>query len=568
MCTTTSAPSVPEVATPADGGGHHVYVSLPQCTDGGDVEGGHCRPVVHQVKCRGGDDDGGGGGRGGGVVMPAAGETVREAAALCRLACPIALTALMLYSRSALSMLFLGSLGDLPLAAGSLAVAFANITGYSVLSGLSLGMDPLCSQAFGARQPRLLGLTLYRSVLFLLCCSLPLSALWLNMAKILLFLGQDRDITAMAQDYLLFSLPDLFSFSLIHPLRVYLRSQGITQPLAVAAAAAVVFHVPANYVLVGRLRLGAPGVAAAASASNFVLLAVLLAYVARRDEALREAGGPTAEWLAGWGPLARLAAPSCVSVCLEWWWYEVMILLCGLLPEPRPAVASMGVLMQTTALVYVFPSSLGFGVSTRVGNELGANRPGRARAAAHVAVAGAAAMGLAAMAFATGMRHAWGRLFTADADILRLTAAALPVVGLCELGNCPQTVGCGVLRGTARPARAAHVNLGAFYLVGMPVAVVLAFGLGVGFVGLWVGLLAAQVCCAGLMLCVVGSTDWEAQARRAQALTSSAAVSGKADAAEGGGRWPEKGEHQEWEKRRHVALISSEEADPETAEVL
>uniref|UniRef100_A0A0E0AAW5 Protein DETOXIFICATION n=1 Tax=Oryza glumipatula TaxID=40148 RepID=A0A0E0AAW5_9ORYZ len=515
MCTTTSAPSVPEVATPADGGGYHVYVSLPQCTDGGDVEGGHCRPVVHQVKCRGGDDDGGGGGRGGGVVMPAAGETVREAAALCRLACPIALTALMLYSRSALSMLFLGSLGDLPLAAGSLAVAFANITGYSVLSGLSLGMDPLCSQAFGARQPRLLGLTLYRSVLFLLCCSLPLSALWLNMAKILLFLGQDRDITAMAQDYLLFSLPDLFSFSLIHPLRVYLRSQGITQPLAVAAAAAVVFHVPANYVLVGRLRLGAPGVAAAASASNFVLLAVLLAYVARRDEALREAGGPTAEWLAGWGPLARLAAPSCVSVCLEWWWYEVMILLCGLLPEPRPAVASMGVLMQTTALVYVFPSSLGFGVSTRVGNELGANRPGRARAAPHMA-----------------------------------------------------TVGCGVLRGTARPARAAHVNLGAFYLVGMPVAVVLAFGLGVGFVGLWVGLLAAQVCCAGLMLCVVGSTDWEAQARRAQALTSSAAVSGKADAAEGGGRWPEKGEHQEGEKRRHVALISSEEADPETAEVL
>uniref|UniRef100_A0A0E0E2U9 Protein DETOXIFICATION n=1 Tax=Oryza meridionalis TaxID=40149 RepID=A0A0E0E2U9_9ORYZ len=567
MCTTTSAPSVPEVAAPSDGGGHHVYVSLPQCTDGGDMEGGHCRPVIHQVKCRGGDDDGGGGGGGGGVVMPAAGETVREAAALCRLACPIALTALMLYSRSALSMLFLGSLGDLPLAAGSLAVAFANITGYSVLSGLSLGMDPLCSQAFGARQPRLLGLTLYRSVLFLLCCSLPLSALWLNMAKILLFLGQDRDITAMAQDYLLFSLPDLFSFSLIHPLRVYLRSQGITQPLAVAAAAAVVFHVPANYVLVGRLRLGAPGVAAAASASNLVLLAVLLAYVARRDAALREAGGPTAEWLAGWGPLARLAAPSCVSVCLEWWWYEVMILLCGLLPEPRPAVASMGVLMQTTALVYVFPSSLGFGVSTRVGNELGANRPGRARAAAHVAVAGAAAMGLAAMAFAAGMRHAWGRLFTADADILRLTAAALPVVGLCELGNCPQTVGCGVLRGTARPARAAHVNLGAFYLVGMPVAVVLAFGLGVGFVGLWVGLLAAQVCCAGLMLCVVGSTDWEAQARRAQALTSSAAASGKANAAEGGGRWPEKGE-QEGEKRRHVALISSEEADPETAEVL
>ncbi|CAM0910309.1 unnamed protein product [Alopecurus aequalis] len=578
MCTTIPAPSPPAVAVPGSKGGHHVYVTLAQCADvhltGGDAVDAHCS----QLKCHEGGST---------AVLPpvTGGETAREAAALCRLACPIAVTALLLYSRTALSMLFLGSLGDLPLAAGSLAVAFANITGYSVLSGLSLGMDPLCSQAFGANQTRLLGLTLYRAVMFLLCCSLPISVLWLNMSKILLFLGQDREITEFAQQYLLFSLPDLFTFSLIHPLRVYLRSQGITQPLTAAAGAAVLFHVLANSVLVGRLGLGARGVAAAASASNFVLLGVLLVYISRRDMPLREAWGPTAEWLHGWGPLARLAAPSCVSVCLEWWWYEVMILLCGLLPEPRPALASMGVLMQTTALVYVFPSSLGLGVSTRVGNELGANRPGRARAAAHVAVVGAAAMGLAAMSFAAGMRNTWGRIFTADADILRLTAAALPVVGLCELGNCPQTVGCGVLRGSARPSRAAHVNLGAFYLVGMPVAVLLAFGLGVGFVGLWVGLLAAQVCCAALMLCVVGSTDWEAQARRAQALTSSSSLNlempdsekgrghASAAAAAGGARRPEKGEHQAEpedaaDRRRYEPLISNVEAEPGSMQVL
>ncbi|XP_066372407.1 protein DETOXIFICATION 52-like [Miscanthus floridulus] len=545
---TTPVPSPPPVALVGVKGGHHVYVTVPQLPEGdAAVHGGR------QLKCSA-------------VPLPTAGETFRETVALCRLAFPIAFTALLLYSRTALSMLFLGSIGDLPLAAGSLAIGFANITGYSVLSGLSLGMDPLCTQAFGANQPRLLGLTLYRSVLFLLCCSLPLSALWLNMSKILVFLGQDMEITALAQEYILFSLPDLFSFSVIHPLRVYLRSQGITWPLAAAAGAAVLFHAPTNYVLVGRLGLGAPGVAAAASASNLVLLVVLLACVlGRRDSALRAAGPPTAECLAGWGPLARLAAPSCVSVCLEWWWYEVMILLCGLLPNPKPAVASMGVLMQTTALVYVFPSSLGFGVSTRVGNELGANRPGRARAAAHVAVAGAAGMGLAAMSFAAGVRHAWGRMFTSDADILRLTAAALPVVGLCELGNCPQTVGCGVLRGSARPMRAAHVNLGAFYLVGMPVAVLLAFGLGVGFVGLWMGLLAAQVYCAGLMLFVVGSTDWEAQARRAQELTSGAegevekpAAHTSATAVGEGGR-PEKGEQEGVERScyDHEPLISN-----------
>ncbi|KAG6476847.1 hypothetical protein ZIOFF_066095 [Zingiber officinale] len=452
--------------------------------------------------------------------LPSPAEALQEAASLFRLSFPIAVTALLVYLRSVVSMLFLGSLGDLPLAAGSLAVAFANITGYSVLSGLSLGMEPLCSQAFGANQPRVLALTFHRSVLFLLCSSMPIALLWLHMSPILLFLGQDPEITSAAQEYLLFSLPDLLSFSLIHPIRIYLRSQGVTRPLTAAAALAAAVHLPANFLLVTRLGLGASGVATAAAVSNLALILCLLPHAPR---------GATAECLAGWGPLLRLAAPSCASVCLEWWWYEFMILLCGLLPDPRPAVASMGVLIQTTALVYVFPSSLGFGVSARVGNELGANRPSRARVSAAVSVLFAAVMGLAAMCFAAGMQERWGRMFTDDADILRLTAAALPVVGLCELGNCPQTVSCGVLRGSARPVRAAHVNLGAFYLVGMPAAVGLSFWLGLGFVGLWTGLLAAQVCCAGLMLHAVGTTDWEAQARRAQLLTC-AAVAGAGDA--------------------------------------
>ncbi|RWW44595.1 hypothetical protein BHE74_00049628 [Ensete ventricosum] len=449
------------------------------------------------------------------LPLPSPSETLQEAGSLFRLSFPIALMALLIYSRSVLSMLFLGSLGDLPLAAGSLAIAFANITGYSVLSGLSLGMEPLCTQAFGANQPHLLALTFHRSVLFLLCSSVPIALLWLHMSRILLFLGQDPEITALAHAYLLFALPDLLSFSLIHPIRIYLRSQGVTQPLTTAAAFAAAVHLPANYLLVTRLRLGAPGVAAAAAASNLALLLCLIPHAPR---------GPTAECLTGWGPLARLAAPSCVSVCLEWWWYELMILLCGLLPESRPAVASMGVLIQTTAFAYVFPSSLGFGVSTRVGNELGANRPERARVSAAVSVLLAAVMGLAAMFFTAGVRERWGRMFTDDSEILRLTAAALPVVGLCELGNCPQTVGCGVLRGSARPTRAAHVNLGAFYLVGMPVAIGLGFWLGLGFVGLWMGLLAAQVCCAGLMLHAVGTTDWQSQARRAQMLTCAVAA--------------------------------------------
>ncbi|KAE9613991.1 hypothetical protein Lal_00016566 [Lupinus albus] len=447
---------------------------------------------------------------------------ITEIKSLFFLASPIALTALIFYSRSIVSMLFLGHLGDLELAAGSLAIAFANITGYSVLSGLSLGMEPLCSQAFGANRPKLLSITLHRCIIFLLSCSIPISFLWLNISKILVLLHQDKNLTLISQTYLLFTLPDLITNSFIHPIRIYLRSQNITHPLTLASLFGTTLHLPFNYFLVNHYNLGVAGVAAASASSNIAILMFLVSYVYVTGLHKPTWTKPSLECfnLAGFMPLLKLAAPSCISVCLEWWWYEIMIVLCGLLVDPTATVASMGVLIQTTALIYVFPSSLGFAVSTRVGNELGANRASKAKLSAVVSVFMAAIMGFSAMVFATAMRNRWGRMFTGDDNILRLTSAALPILGLCELGNCPQTVACGVVRGTARPSVAANVNLSAFYLVGMPVAIGLGFWFKVGFCGLWLGLLMAQVCCAGLMLCVIGTTDWDFEARRAQQMTS------------------------------------------------
>ncbi|KAL3535685.1 hypothetical protein ACH5RR_004146 [Cinchona calisaya] len=453
------------------------------------------------------------------TTLPSSSEIMQETKALFNLSFPIALTALIFYARSILSMLFLGQLGDTQLAAGSLAIAFANITGYSILSGLALGMEPLCSQGFGAQLPKLLSLTLQRSVLFLLFCSIPISFLWINISNILLYLHQDPSITRLAHTYLIFSLPDLFTNSFIHPLRIYLRAQGITYPLTLASLAGAAFQLPLNYVLVIRLQLGVAGVAAAAATSNLVVLVTLVCYVWATGLHVPTWTKPSRECMIGWGPLIRLAAPSCVSVCLEWWWYEIMIVLCGLLVDPKATVASMGVLIQTTSLLYIFPSSLSFAVSTRVGNELGASQPERARVSSMVAIFIAGLMGFSGMVFATSLTDFWARMFTDDVHILRLTSAALPIIGLCELGNCPQTVGCGVVRGTARPSTAANVNLGAFYLVGMPVSIGLGFGLGFGFSGLWMGLLSAQFCCAGLMLYVVATTNWKFQATRAQVLT-------------------------------------------------
>jgi MATE family multidrug resistance protein len=443
-----------------------------------------------------------------------------EARAIGRVSVPMAVTGLVMYSRALISMLFLGRLGELALAGGSLALGFANITGYSVLSGLALGMEPICGQAFGARRGKLLALALHRTVLLLLAVALPISALWVTSTGcVLKLLGQDEGVADAAQTFAAYASADLAVLAVLHPLRVYLRSQNLTLPITACSLFSVLLHGPINYLLVVRLDMGVAGVALAVALTDLNLLLALLCFLAISGAHRDSWVGPTMDCLRGWPELLRLAVPTATAVCLEWWWYELMIVLSGLLANPRATVASMGILIQATSLVYVFPSSLGQGASTRVSHQLGAGRPAGARRAAGAALSIGVGVGLAAAAFMVSVRGHWGRMFTSDADILRLTAVALPIAGLCELGNCPQTAGCGVLRGSARPASGARINLASFYLVGMPVGVALAFGARLGFAGLWLGLLAAQAACAVWMARAVAATDWDVEVGRAKELT-------------------------------------------------
>ncbi|XP_043724664.1 protein DETOXIFICATION 53-like [Telopea speciosissima] len=447
-------------------------------------------------------------------------QVFEELICLAKITCPVLLTSLLLYSRSIISMLFLGHLGNVQLAGGSLSIGFANITGYSVIKGLGMGMEPICCQAFGAKRWSVLSQTFQKTLCLLLFVTIPISFLWLNVEHILLWVGQDPTVTSMAKVYLIYSLPDLFAQALLQPLKIFIRTQGLAMPLTWAAIFASVLHFPINYFLVIKLNLGVKGVALASALHSWNLNLGLLVYLLLSQQALKPwSGASVSSWFQGWWRLLVLMLPSALSVCLEWWWYELMQLLCGVLINPQASIAAMGILIQTTGLIYVFPHSLSMGLSTRVGHELGANRPARARLAAIVGLSVAAACGLLAVAFTTAVRNVWGKMFTGEEQILALTSVALPILGLCELGNAPQTAACGVLIGSARPKVGANINFGSFYLIGLPVAVLLSVVLKKGFVGLWLGLGVAEVSCLAMMLITLVRTDWEDQANRAQELT-------------------------------------------------
>ncbi|KAJ0096290.1 hypothetical protein Patl1_28713 [Pistacia atlantica] len=453
------------------------------------------------------------------ACRPSLSQVVEEVKELYTIALPMIITGLLVYGKSAISMFFMGKLGKHELAAGSLSICIANITGYSLISGLSIGMEAISSQACGARQWPLMGQTLQRTIVILLLVCLPISLLWLNSEPILLFCGQDPVISSIASTYLVFSLPDLFFQSIINPLKIYLRTQNITFPLMLSAALALALHAPLNYLLVYHLSLRIQGVAVAAVLTDFNLLLTLLVYIFFSDTCGKSWPGWSLECFVEWRPILGLAIPSCISVCLEWWWYELMIVLSGLVSNGSEAIATMGIIIQATSLVYIFPSSLSLAVSTRVGKELGANRPFKAKTSSIIALLCAIFMSIIALSFMTTMRNVWGQIFTNDTAILSLTAISMPVVGLCELGNCPQTTICGALRGSARPTLGANINLVSFYGVGLPIAILMGLLMNMGLIGLWLGLLAAQAVCAVMMVGALVRTDWMLQAQKARELT-------------------------------------------------
>ncbi|KAK1695504.1 hypothetical protein QYE76_012201 [Lolium multiflorum] len=188
-------------------------------------------------------------------------DAAKEAVSILGLSLPMIMTGLILYVRPMISMLFLGRLGELALAGGSPPWVLPTSRGTRSCLALHRVWSPCAARlsaprtcprrrhhaAHGALPPRRLRPR-----------RLPLT----QMEPLLLLCGQEAAVSAAAQRYILFCVPDLFQ-SFLHPLRIYLRTQSINLPITTCAMIAVAVHLPINYFLVSVLGLGIEGVALA-----------------------------------------------------------------------------------------------------------------------------------------------------------------------------------------------------------------------------------------------------------------------------------------------------------------
>ncbi|KAF7828357.1 protein DETOXIFICATION 56 [Senna tora] len=440
-----------------------------------------------------------------------------------RIALPLMAMNLAWFAKTAITTAFLGRLGQLNLAGGALGFTFANVTGFSVLNGLSGAMEPICGQAYGAKNFRLLHKTLLMTTLLLLSITLPISFLWLHIDQILIHFGQQKDISAVATTYIKYLIPDLLVTSFLCPLKAYLSSQSINVPTMFSSAIALAFHIPINIVL--SKAMGLRGVSMAVWITDLIVVVLLAIYVLilenRKESRWREGGGWWDQSMKDWGRLVKLSGSCCLNTCLEWWCYEILVLLTGHLANAKQAVGVLAIVLNFDYLLFSVMLSLATCVSTRVSNELGANRAAHAYRSACVSLAGGIISGCIGSLVMVGVRGIWGPLFSNDKGIIRGVKKTMLLMALMEVFNFPLVVCGGIVRGTARPRLGMYANLSGFYLLALPLGVVFAFKLHLGLDGLFVGLVIGVFTCLMLLLVFIARINWDEEARKALILASS-----------------------------------------------
>lgn len=302
--------------------------------------------------------------------------TLSELKLQWRMSTPLVAMNITWFAKIAITTAFLGRLGELPLAGGTLGFTFANVTGFSVLNGLCGAMEPICGQAFGAKNFKLLHKTLVMATSLLLAASIPIAFLWLNVDKILIHFGQQEDISITAKNYLIYLLPNLVITALLCPIKAYLSTQNITVPIMLSSAMAVALHVPLN-VFLSKAK-GLEGVSMAVWITDLLIVILLVLYVlvaeCRKGGKWKD-GGWWEHGIKDWTRLLKLSAPCCLTTCLEWWCIEILVLLTGRLQNAKRAVGVLAILLNFDYLLYSVMLSLATCASIRVSNELGTVEP-------------------------------------------------------------------------------------------------------------------------------------------------------------------------------------------------
>ncbi|XP_056263668.1 multidrug and toxin extrusion protein 1-like isoform X2 [Pseudoliparis swirei] len=372
----------------------------------------------------------------------------------------------------------------------------------------------LASATFGSGNMKRVGVILQRSSLILLLFCLPCWGLLINTQNLLLIMHQEHEVARIAQIYVMAFIPAVPAMYLLQLQVSYLQNQGITQPQMYTAAAANVVNLGANYVLIHSLEMGVIGSAIANSLCQITSCLLLYGYIRWKKLHLPTWGGWSTACLQDWGSYMKLAIPSTLMVCFDWWVWDIGGFLAGVLGELD--LAAQQVMLEVAAITFMFPLGFHVAACVRVGNALGAGNPATAIITCKVSLVMSGALAVFQGIVIMSTKNVIGYIFTTDEKIVEIVSVSLIVYTFLQFFDAILCVCSGILIGAGMQKIAALSNLVCCYCIGLPVGIALMFPAKLRILGLWLGILTCVFFEMSFFLFLIFKLNWKKLSYKAQ----------------------------------------------------
>ncbi|KAG2395721.1 hypothetical protein LR48_Vigan09g208700 [Vigna angularis] len=404
---------------------------------------------------------------------------------------------------------FAGHLGNLELAAANLGNSGIQLFAYGLMLGMGSAVETLCGQAYGANKHEMLGVYMQRAIIVLVVTGIPLTVAYIFCEPILLLLGEPPELASVAKVFVYGLIPQIFAYAVNFPIQKFLQAQSVVAPSTYISGATLLLHVLLSWVVVYWLKIGLIGSSLTLSLSWWIIVVAQFVYIVLAPRFKRTWTGLSIEALSGLWAFVKLSAASAVMLCLETWYFQVLVLITGLLDNPQLSLDSISVCMSIAGLMLNIGIGFNAAVSVRVSNELGAGHPKSAAFSVIVVNMISFIISVIEAVLVLALRRVLSYAFTDGETVANAVSDLCPYLAVTLILNGIQPVLSGVAVGCGWQATVAYVNVGCYYLIGVPLGCILGFNFGLGVQGIWSGMIGGTMLQTLILLWITLRTDWD-----------------------------------------------------------